>query len=162
MNDETKSKLDAMFSKKEHDVNAAETRNQESRRDVDAFMAEFKELRTRVIRPVMEDISTYLKGRGHACEIDEQEETPLPHRTRQNAEIRFWITPNSDVATKTDSYPSIGFVAAVFGKKIMMDASTMHPGRGGSASSKGEYAVSQITVDLVEKKIAEAVADIFK
>ena len=162
MKDETKARLDAAMSNKEQQAKAAEAKSKETQREIDAFLAEFKELRTRVIRPVMVDISQYLQGRGHASEIDEREEEVLPNRTRQNAEIRLWITPNAQVAARTPNHPSIGFTANVHGKKIIVQASTMQPGRGGASSSKGEYSISQITMDLVEKKIAEAVADIFK
>lgn len=162
MKEETKSTLDALMSKKDDANRASEVRAQETRLEIETFLAEFKDVRNRVIRPAMEEVSQYLKAHGHGCMIEEREEEMDPKKGQRSAEIRMYVSPNDRVSTLPGNSPAVGFISKLYGEKIILQVSTVQSGRGGSSGPKGEYSLEQLTSDSVEKMIADAVTDIFK
>jgi hypothetical protein len=123
----------------------------------DAFYIEFDRIRTQIIRPAMEDIETYLKGRGHGCEISEVGD----EKRKRDAKITMSIT----VGTPTSAYATENVVSISFARaghsSISIHAVTSVKTRRTFTGPRGNYAASEITTDLVQKTILEVLKEIF-
>ena len=58
-----------------------------------AFLARSAELRREVMRPVFEEVLPIFIGRGHACEIQEEEFAARPGGVSTEASIRLRLAP---------------------------------------------------------------------
>jgi hypothetical protein len=123
----------------------------------EAFYIEFDRVRTQIIRPAMEDIETYLKDRGHGCEIlDVGDE-----KRKRDAKITMSIT----IGARSSAYAPEHVVSISFARtghsSISIHAMTSIKTRRAFAGPRGNYAASEITADLVQKTILEVLEEIF-
>ena len=58
-----------------------------------AFLARFAQLRREVVRPVFDEVLPILRGRGHLCEIHEEEFAARPGGVSTEASIRLRLAP---------------------------------------------------------------------
>jgi hypothetical protein len=58
-----------------------------------AFLARFAQLRRDVVRPVFDEVLPILRGRGHLCEIHEEEFAARPGGVSTEASIRLRLAP---------------------------------------------------------------------
>ncbi len=158
MNEEDKSHLESIMNKFEKKLAKSTDAKEQRQSEENVFYSEFKRLRTQVIRPAMEDIGSALKARGHNSEISEVGD----ERSKRDAKITMSITiggvPSSAYAP--ENTVSISFSHAGH-TTISVQASTPIRNRSGFARSRGNYAVSEITTELVEKRILEVLEEVF-
>jgi hypothetical protein len=106
----------------------------------------------------MEELSNELKTRGHNCEISEVGD----ERTKRDAKITMSI-PLGGVPTS--AYAPENTVSIAFSRTghttISINANTPIRNTSGITGSRGNYAVSEITTDLVQKKIIEVLEEAF-
>jgi hypothetical protein len=106
----------------------------------------------------MEDIGNELKARGHNSDISEIGD----ERNRRDAKITMSITiggvPIS--AYVPENTVSISF-AHTGHTTIAVHAMTPIQNRSGFAERRGTYGVSEITTDLVQKKVLEVLEEVF-
>ena len=123
----------------------------------DAFYIEFDRVRTRVIRPAMEDIEALLKARGHGCEISEAGD----EKRKRDAKITMSIT----VGVRTSNYAPENTVSISFARtghnSITIHAMTSVKTRRAFVGPRGNFAASEITTDLVQKTILEILEEVF-
>jgi len=106
----------------------------------------------------MEDIGNQLKARGHNFEISEVGD----ERSKRDAKITMSITiggvPSSVYTPENTVLVSFSHTGHT---TISIHASTPFQHRSGFAGPRGNYAISEITTDLVEKKILEVLEEVF-
>ena len=158
MKKEHESHLESIM--KNFEQKLANSKDAQERRQTEevAFNKEFKRVRTEVIRPAMKEMGTQLNARGHNSEISEVGD----ERSKRDAKITMSITiggvPSSAYApenTVSVSFSHTGHTT------ISIHASTPMQNRRGFAGLRGHYAVSEITTDVVEKKILEVLEEVF-
>lgn len=163
MRKETKSQIDAMMGKYEKRLGESKKVSEQTAREEETFLNEFKRLRKEVIRPVMEDIGNQLEARGHKFRISEREESIGGYGRVENAEITMRILPaGPDWSThRPESTPHISFTATKYKKKISIHGSSMMPHRGGSGGPRGDFNTEEITSDMIEKEVLDILKEIF-
>jgi hypothetical protein len=163
MKKEAKSQLDFLMDKYGQRLAEAKKRQEQIKVEENIFLTEFKHLRKKVIHPVMKNIGNRLKKHGHEYQISEQEESvDLAGRAR-NAKITMSIFPAGvdRSAYRPENTPSISFIAARYKKKIWVHGSSLVPSGGGTAGSRGEFNVAEITSDAVEREVLGVLKEIF-
>ena len=158
MKEEDKSHLDSIM--KEFEQKLAKSRDEKEQRQSkeDASFMEFKRVRTEIIRPAMEDIGNELQARGHNSEISEVGD----ERSKREAKITMRITiggiPTSAYAP--ENTVSISFLHT--GQTTISIHAAIPKNRGEFTAQRGCYAASEITTDLVQKKILEVLEGVFR
>ncbi len=163
MKKEVKSQLDVLMDKYGQGLAEAKKRQEQIKVEKDVFLTEFKQLRKKVIRPVMKNIGRQLKKRGHEYRISEQEESFDSGGRTRNAKITMIIFPKGvdRSAYRPENTPSISFIATRDKKKIWVHGSSMMPTRSGTAGSRGEFNAAEITSDVVGREVLGILKEIF-
>ena len=158
MKKEDESHLESILKKFEQKLAKSKDAKEQRQSEEDVFYMEFKRIRTQVVRPAMEDIANQLKARGHNSDISEVGD----ERSKRDAKITMSITiggvPSSAYApenTVSVSFSHTGHTT------ISFHASTPMQSRRGFAGLRGNYAASEMTTDVVEKKILEVLEEVF-
>ena len=158
MNKENESHLDTILHSFEQKLAKVKDAQAQRRSAEDTSYIEFKRVRTEIIRPVMDDIATQLKARGHTVELSEVGD----ERSKRDAKMTMRITiggvPSSAYVPENTVLVSFSHGAHA---NISIQASTPSQHRSGFPGARGDYAFSEITADLVEKKILEVLESVF-
>ena len=124
----------------------------------DAFYLEFKRIRTEIIRPAMDDIGNQLKAKGHTVEIAEVGD----ERSKRDAKITLRVAiggvPSSAYIPENTALVSFCHTGHT---TVSIQASTPAQHRSKFEGSRGNFALAEITTDLVEKKILEVLEEVF-
>ncbi len=158
MKKENESRLESIMKTFEQKLANSKDAHERRQTEADAFEKEFKRVRTEVIRPTMEEMGTQLNARGHNSEISEVGD----ERSKRDAKITMSVTidgvPKSAYAPENTVLISF---AQTGHSTISIHANAPIRNRSGFAGSRGHYAASEITTDLVEKKLLEVLAEVF-
>lgn len=126
--------------------------------EAEAFYQEFKRVRTEVIRPSMDDIGAQLKAKGHTVDIAEVGD----ERSKRDAKITLRVAiggvPSS--AYVAENSASVSFCHAGH-TTVSIQASTPSQNKSEFAGSRGNYALAEITTELVEAKVLEVLEEMF-
>src|SRR4051812_19998358 len=144
---------------------AIEERNVKTVHDEAQFIAEFAELRRKVIRPVLEAAGAMLVGRGHAFSIAE-EEASAPKPGNQGgrgveASISFHVVPAGTVPLAGDRARALSFTTRHYNRTVAVNSDS-HGSGGGVAGAKGAYALDKINAQLVEDEVVKYVAGVVR
>ena len=158
MKKEDESRLESILKTFEQKLAKSKDAKDQRQSEEDVFYMEFKRIRTQVIRPAMEDIGNQLKARGHNSDISEVGD----ERSKRDAKITMSITiggvPSSAYApenTVSVSFSHTGHTT------ISFHASTPMQNKRGFTGLRGNFAASEITTDVVEKKILDVLEEVF-
>jgi len=158
MKKEDESHLESILKTFEQKLAKSKDAKEQRQSEEDVFYMEFKRIRTQVIRPAMEDIGNQLTARGHTSEISEVGD----ERSKRDAKITMSImiggVPSS--ACVPENTVSVSF-SHTGHMTISIHASTPMQNRRGFEGQRGNYAGSEITTDLVEKKILAVLEEVF-
>jgi len=156
MNAEDKARLDAIMSSFEQKLAKSKDARSQRQSEEDAGYAEFKRVQRDVIRPAMEDMANELKARGHESQISEVGD----ERSQRDVRITmtFTIGGASATAFSPENTVSVSF-SRTGSTTVTIQATT--PNRSGLAGQRGNYAASDITTDMVQKKILEVLQEVF-
>ena len=158
MKEENDSQLQSILQKFEQKL--AKSRDAKDRQQSadDAFYLEFKRVRTAVIRPAMEDSANQLKAKGHSVEVAEVGD----ERSKRDAKITLRVAiggvPSSAYIPENTALVSFCHTGHA---TVSIQASTPSQHKSEFAGSRGNYALAEITTDLVEKKILEVLEEVF-
>lgn len=126
--------------------------------EAEAFYQEFKRVRTEVIRPSMDDIGAQLKAKGHTVDIAEVGD----ERSKRDAKITLRVAiggvPSS--AYVAENSAAVSFCHAGH-TTVSIQASTPSQNKSEFAGSRGNYALAEITTELVETKVLEVLEEMF-
>ena len=158
MKEENESHLQSIMQKFKQKLAKSKDAKEQQQSEADAFYLEFKRVRTEVIRPAMEDIGNQLKTMGHTVEISEIGD----ERAKRDAKITLRVTiggvPSSAYTPENTVLVSFSHTGRT---TVSIHASTPSQHRSEFAGARGNYALSEITTDLVEKKILEVLEEVF-
>ena len=158
MKEEDKTHLESIMKGFEQKLAKSKEAKERRQCEEDIFFMEFKRVRTEVIRPAMEDIGKELHARDHNFQILEIGD----ERSKRDAKITMSITiggvPTSAYAPENTASVSFSYAGHT---TIAVHAITPIKNRSGFAEQGGNYAVSEITTDLVQKKILEVLEEVF-
>lgn len=161
MDEHTKTALDDILAK--HEERKKEQEAQQGRKESEAnqFLEAFLRCQEDVIRPAMEEMGTYLEGKGYSYSITTDDEHINDDKRAVPASIRFTIYREGRPGFAEYLHPGLSAICDKHRKLINFYASTMHPGGGGSSGSEGSYPLEQVTSDLVQKMIAGIISKVF-
>ncbi|MEY9227674.1 hypothetical protein [Bradyrhizobium ottawaense] len=127
------------------------------------FSREFIEARDTIVRPAMEEIGSYVKGKGYSYEISTEDDKPSPDGRSRSvpASIRLTIFLG-ERRYPVHENPGFSVICEKEQQKVRFHECTMSPGRGGHAGPADQATLSQITKDLIQEKILKVVADVFR
>ena len=116
-----------------------------------------------VVRPAMEEAAELLRRSGHEFEIVENSDGLQPDGRTLNGAITLTIYPNgvrpSDPRnTDQNGWPHIAFFVSPSKNTVLVHESAMMPGVGGPSGTAGEYALDDITAEVVSKHIVSVLA----
>ncbi|OGW67387.1 MAG: hypothetical protein A3H49_07070 [Nitrospirae bacterium RIFCSPLOWO2_02_FULL_62_14] len=158
MKEENGSQLQALMQNFEQKLAKSRDARDRQQTEAEAFYLEFKRVRTEIIRPALEDIGNQLKAKGHAVEISEVGD----ERSKRDAKITLRVTiggvPSSAYVPENTALVSFCHTGHT---TVSIQASTPSQHKSDFAGSRGSYALSEITTDLVERKILEVLEEVF-
>lgn len=145
--------LDAYDARRQDDA----AREQRTKDDQAAFLAQFAELRRDVIRPVFEAACAQLEERGHRASIAEQEFTPGTAGRIGEASIALRIVPAGTKPPLHEDQRSLIFATRHYNRALWVNSGEA-AGAGGMAGTKGALALNAVTRSLVEDEVVRFVA----
>jgi len=161
VNEETKMRLATLLDRYDEEQSGTTQHAQETQTAQDALRTSFGQLRTAVIRPLMEDIGTVLQKRGHAYTIVEKDASPDAPGTLQDGMIAMYMFPSRSGAPSTTGalghVPHIAFRSDPYWRRIIVHTRNVTPPYGGLPGEQREYALAQMTAALVEKELLQVV-----
>jgi hypothetical protein len=128
------------------------------------FLENFSKIIVDTITPAMEEVTKFLKTRGHDTDIKEFKEKINDKGITEPAKISFRIFPLGNRPRSLEPYdcPSVSFIVDSFQNRVNAHISTMMPGKGGHSGSEGLYSLNQITKEIVQKHIITTLSEAFK
>ena len=159
MKKENESQLESIMQKFEEKLAKSKDVHERRQSEEDAFYVEFRRVRTEVIRPAMEDVGNQLKARGHNFEILEIDDERRKRDAKITMRIMIGGVPSSAYTPENTVLVSFAHTGHT---SVSIQASTSSQHRSGFAGPRGNYAVSEITTDSVEKTILEVLEDVFR
>jgi hypothetical protein len=161
--EETKNRLANVLNRYDEEQSGAKKQAQETQTAQEELLQAFGHLRTEVIRPSMEAIGTVLQTRGHDYKIVEEDvSTDAPGK--QDVMISMYIFPSRAGAPSTTRellhFPRISFRADPYWRRIIVQTSNVTLTYGELSGGRGEYSISQVTAEFVEKELVQIVEGI--
>lgn len=131
---------------------AAQAQKDQAAADGALFLAQFAELRRKVVRPVFEEAGAMLAERGHQFSIHEEEFVSAEAGKTSEASIVLRIAPagTDQAARDAGDIRALAFTTRHYNKTISVRNGAM-PYEG--AGSKSAYAPTGITTQLVEEEV---------
>ena len=162
MKNQTQLELEALLDSYEKKQLEAKLRQDQEQYELEMYLEDFKELREKVVRPVMEDMGDILVQKGHDFKIREREYSVDKKAFAIEARIEFKIFPRSNAEEfYAENHPSVMFSSDVTSRKIKVHGSYVMPGRRGERELIRTYGISEITSDIVEKEILDILIKAF-
>jgi hypothetical protein len=162
--EETKNRLANVLNRYDEEQSGAMKQAQETQTAQEELLQSFGQLRTAVIRPIMEDIGTVLQTRGHDYKIVEEDVSTDAPGTQQDVMISMYIFPSRAGAPSTTRellhFPRISFRSDPYWRRIIVQTSNVTLTYGGLSGGRGEYSISQVTAEFVEKELVQIVEGI--
>jgi hypothetical protein len=163
MKDEIRSKLDAAFERHEASRRAVTEAREVKETKEQVFSRSFSELRDSLIRPAMEEIGQYVKGKGYSYEISTEDEHVATDSRSRSTSASIKITLFLDERKHPEyEMPFLSVIAQKERQNVRFHESTMVPGRGGASGPAGETSLAEITPQLIQEKILKVVSDVFR
>ncbi len=160
MRDDLKRQLDELFSKREAAKSTAAVQKQATESKEAAFLREFVAVQDQVIRPAMQEIGDMLSAKGFKFNITSRKEESDPDN-RQRASIECVFYDAADDDWDPHQCPKFSLICQKEKGNVLLHASTIAPRRGGASGPVGEYKLSDLTADLVQKKILGVFAEAY-
>jgi hypothetical protein len=162
--EETKKRLANVLDRYDEEQSGAKKQARETKTEQEELLKSFGQLRTKVIRPIMEDIGTVLKTRGHDYRIVEEDASTDEQGTLKDVMISMYIFPSHSGEKSTTSdllhFPHISFKSDPSWRRIIVYTNNMTRAYGVLPEVHREYSISQITSALVEKELIQIVEGI--
>jgi len=162
MKDAIKADLDAIFQRNTASIGAAvEAKHIKDDKEAD-FLREFMEARDEFIRPAMQEIGQYIKGKGYDFEITaNDDQSPIEGRgSSVPADVSFTIFLGGRSYRK-DEHPSFSVICDKPQQLVRFHECTHSTHTGGHSGAAGEAKLSTVTREFVQERITKLVSDVF-
>jgi hypothetical protein len=115
-----------------------------------AFLARFAALRRDVVRPVFEEVLPIFAGRGHACEIEEEEFAARPGAVSTEASIRLRLAPAGlQRSARADERRELSFTTRSLSRSVTIQ---------NGAAPRGSEELGHIDAERVEDEVLKLLA----
>jgi hypothetical protein len=132
-------------------------REQQAKDEEAQFLADFAELRRRVIRPVFEAAGAMLEARGHRASIAEQEFVAGAAGRITEAGITLRIVPLGTKAPLHEDQRSLSITTRHYNKTVWIHSGEPQA-QGGLAGGNDAFPLEKVTRQLVEEELLAFVA----
>jgi hypothetical protein len=164
MKDAIQAGLDAVFDKHEESKRAVAAAKLALETKESEFLRAFLEAAGTMVRPAMEAIGSYIQTRGYDYGIATREdgyEEGDPGRRHTSASIAFELRFGS-LSPGVPETPGVTVVCDKVKQRVRFYENTTAGGRTGHSGSTGEVELSALTAELVQQKILDVVAEVFR
>ncbi|RTM05674.1 MAG: hypothetical protein EKK31_15030 [Hyphomicrobiales bacterium] len=163
MKQETLSKLDTIFAKHQKTKDAALEAKKKGEDTATSFLKAFLEKREKVIRPAMEAVGEYVKGKGYAYQVSTEDDRPSPDgRGRHTpASIRLTIFLENGRG-QLHEHPGYSVICEKAQQKVRFHENTTSLGRGGHSGPAGESKLEDVTSDTLQAGILKVIEEVFR
>ena len=163
MRNQTKLELEALLDGYRRKQQEVKRQIEQELYELELYLDDFKDLRKKVIRPVMEEMGDILEQNGHDYKIKEQEYSMDKKAFALEARIEFKIFPRSTAEEfYAENHPSVMFSSDTASLKVKVHGSYVMPERRGERELIRTYGISEINSDIVEKEIIDVLTKAFK
>ncbi len=165
MKDHLRSGLEKVLDQFDEARRAMDERNVQAVRDEAQFLAQFAELRRKVVRPVFEAAGAILAARGHAFTISE-EEAVAPNVGSQGgrgveASITLHVVPAGTASLPSDRARALSFTTRHYNRTVWVNCGELLSS-GGIAGAKGAHPLDKIDAQLVEEEVVKYVTGVVR
>jgi hypothetical protein len=164
MTDDVNAKLDAIFdARSEREAAAVRIKNETEQRLRDNLQ-EYLVLQESVIRPTLEAFAKKLNDRGHRAHVYDYTDGETFGGNTKSATIGIRFLVDGPVSHRVGGhdYPHVSMSVDKSGRRVHFSYSTISPNRGGSAGGDGEVDFQELNVDLINKKVLDVIAVVYK
>jgi hypothetical protein len=164
MKDESKSQLKKILGAYDEKLAEVARVDAANRAAHAAFPERFATLRTKTIRPAIQELADVLNGSGHEANVREQEESASTAGGVTFATISLHIVPKPFVqkaAETSKSFIEISFSAKRNERKIAVASTNTMSNSAGSLGKRGEYEVDAVTAEVVVGHVLQTLQEAF-
>ena len=161
MNDGAKNQLNAILGGYDEKLAEIERRDKAIRAAQESFPERFANLKTRTIRPALQEFADALNARGHDATAREQEESSSAAGGVAFAAIILRIIPKpfAHKSETNNNFIEIAFSANRAERKITVASTNTIANSGGSRGKRGEYEIESVTTEIVEKHVLQTLQE---
>ncbi len=161
MDKKIQSEIDNLFVRRDERLRKQAAESEQRRVKEEEFLGGFRKLRAEVIKPALQELSDYVKGKGLNASVEENEETQDSEgRTRAAAISIVFTLPETRGYARTSEYPNVSFRASRSEMRVTVGESTIGPGRGGHSGGAGSFQLQEVTKELVREKTLAVLREI--
>jgi hypothetical protein len=164
MKDEAKNQLKRILGAYDDRLAETERINSASRAAQAAFPEQFATLKKGTILPALKELADVLNSSGHEATTREQDESASTAGGVTAAAISFRVIPKPFAQKPADakrSFIEITFSATRSERKIVVSSTNTIVNSGGSVGKRGEYAIENLTTDVVVDHVLRALEEAF-
>jgi hypothetical protein len=156
MKSEVKSELEAILGKYDARLIEEERVVAATRAAEEAFPTRFAALRTKALRPAMQELVDLLITHGHVAAVIEREETSTTVGGFSHAAITLRINPKLFASKSPDTdktFIEIAFAANRKERKVTVSSTNTAINSSGNVGKRGEYPIEALTADVVAEEV---------
>jgi hypothetical protein len=164
MKDEVKTRLDKIIGAYDDKLAEIERVDAAKRAAHEAFPQRFATLKTKTIRPAIQELADMLNGRGHEATVKDQEESSTTIGGVQWAAISLRIIPKPFAHKSTQTNPNaieITFSANRNDGKVTVSSTNTMSNSGGSLGKRGAYEIDAMTAEVVAEHVLQTLQEAF-
>lgn len=158
VDDKVKGALGKLFAEDKARKEKVVARENEREQTEAARLEQFNTLKSEVIRPAFQEIADFVTEQGWAVEIHEEGEKARRDRGRETAtfdppRIGLYFARSGKPKPWSHQTPHFSAIANKRDGTVMLHASTIGEGHGGSAGGQGSAAMEDVTTDFLHERI---------
>jgi len=164
MKDEQKSQLGRIIGDYDTKLTEAERVDVAKRAADAAFPERFVTIKTKTIRPALQEIADMLNERGHEASVRDQEESSSAGGGVKSAAVSLRLVPKPFAHKSTETNPvaiEIMFSANRAERNITVSSTNTMTSHGGSVGKRGGYEIDAVTPDVVANHVIQTLTDAF-
>jgi hypothetical protein len=160
MKDETKSRLNDIFSAHE-EKQKKKAQVQQVQADAEAvFLSEFLNAVESTIKPAFEEIGSYAESRGLKFRVETRNEETSQRGPSQDASVTLGFPMGDELYKRLFEYPNLTVICEKRSKRVRLHRSTIGPGRGGHSGAIGTFELSAMTPEFLQSAVADLLKEI--
>ncbi|HWL84167.1 MAG TPA: hypothetical protein VNO21_00010 [Polyangiaceae bacterium] len=161
MKDDVKNRLNGILGSYDEKLAEIERRDTAIRAARESFPERFAVLKTKTIRPVLDEFAAALNARGHDAAAREQEESSSAAGGVAFAAVILRIIPKpfARKSETNNNFIEVAFSANRAERKITVASTNTIANSGGSRGKRGEYEIDSVTTEIVEGHVLQTLQE---